>query len=267
MKLDKAIYYLLALFLLITVITGVAHYSKNRPLHVTHEVYATGITPEGVIDPVSTATVGGHGTHELPYSFRVGKVNSLTVHSPRIYTSVKKGQIILFGYNSSKPVNFTVILAESPEWGFGVHLGKDSEKLVNVTKSYYFFNYMKIPSNGVLTFCFESDPTVLAGHVTLKGEEASRFFGYDSFEENLSRAVDSARAFLFLNEIEAGKYLDYSLEHGVPNYFWHHDIGIMYPRMPEACNYIAVRFGRPGRYLEVWIDPNTSQVVGGDTCC
>lgn len=262
----KTVYYLLALLLLITVITGVVYYSKDRPLHVTHEVYTTGITPEGVIDPVSTATVAGHGTHELPYSFRVGKVNSLTFHSPRIYTSVRNRRVILFGYNSSKPVNFTVILGESPEWGFGVHLGKDSEILVNVTESYYFFNYMKIPRNGVLTFCFESDPEVLAAHVTLKGE-TPQFFGYGSFEENLSRDVDSARAFLFLNEIEAGEYLGYSLEHGVPNYFWHRNQGMMYPRMPEACDYIAVRFGRPGRYLEVWIDPDTSQVVGGDTCC
>ncbi len=267
MKLDKATYYLLALLLLVTVITVVVSYSKDRPLHVTHEVYATGVTPEGVIDPVSTATVAGHGTHELPYSFRVGKVNSLTIHSPRLYTSVKKRQVILFGYNSSKPVNFTVILGDSPEWGFGKYLGKDSEILVNVTDSYYFFNYLKTPRNGVLTFCLESDPEVLAAHVTLKGEEAPQFFSYGSFEENLSRAVYSAKAFLSLNEIEAGKYLEYSLEHGIPNYYWHHYRGIMYPRMPEACDYIAVRFGRPGRYLEVWVDPDTSQVVGGDTCC
>lgn len=265
----KTVYYLLALLLFVTVITGVVYYSKDLPSHVIHEVYATGITPEGVIDPVSTATVAGHGTHELPYNFRVGKVNSLTVHSPRLYTSVKKRQAILFGYNSSKPVNFTVILGESPEWGFGNYLGKDSEILVNVTESYYFFNYLKIPRNGVVTFCFESDPTVLAAHVTLKGEEGSHVIGYGSFEENLSRAVDSARAFILLNEIEAWKYLEYSLEYGVPNYFWHRNQGMMYPRMPEACDYIAVRFEqmeRPGHYLEVWIDPDTSQVVGGDTC-
>ena len=263
----KTVYYLLALLLFVTVITGVVYYSKDLPLHVAHEVYATGITPEGVIDPVSTATVAGHGTHELPYNFRVGKVNSLTVHSPRLYTSVKKRQAILFGYNSSKPVNFTVILGESPEWGFGNYLDKDSEKLVNVTESYYFFNYLKIPRNGVVTFCFESDPAVLAAQVTLKGEEVPQFFGYGRFEENLSRAVDSARAFILLNEIEAGKYLEYSLEYGVPNYFWHRNQGMMYPRMPEACDYFAVRFGRPGHYLEVWVDPDTSQVVGGDTCC
>ena len=263
----KTVYYLLALLLFVTVITGVVYYSKDLPLHVTHEVYATGITPEGVIDPVSTATVAGHGTHELPYNFRVGKVNSLTVHSPRLYTSVKKRQAILFGFNSSKPVNFTVILGESPEWGFGNYLGKDSEILVNVTESYYFFNYLKIPRNGVVTFCFESDPAVLAAHVTLKGEEASQFIGKGNFEENLGKAVDSARAFLFLNEIEAGKYLECSLEYGVPNYLWHRNQGMMYPRMPEACDYIAVRFGRPGHYLEVWVDPDTSQVVGGDTCC
>ncbi len=75
------------------------------------------------------------------------------------------------------------------------------------------------------------------------GEEVPQFYSYGSFEENLSRAVYSARAFLSLNKIKAEKYLEYSLEHGDPNYYWHNTRGIMYPRMPEACHYIAVRLG------------------------
>jgi len=147
-------------------------------------------------------------------------------------------------------------------------LDENSEILVNLSESYYYFNYVTVPMNGFISLNFASDPKVLA-HVTLKGEEAPGFIDYGGFDINISRAIDSARVFLSLNGIESGKYLEHRLDYGLPNFFWHRRCGMMHPLLPEAVEYVAVRFeqpDRPGHYLELWVHTVNNQVVGGDMC-
>ncbi len=260
---QRRTYFIVSFFLLVAVISGIVYYSTDKPLKTTHEVSATGSDPMSSTGQASSPVK--KNASQLPYSFEVGRVNSLTVHSPRLYSSVRQGEVLMFGYRSSEPVDLIMTYGEGPEWGFSVESDWDSEILVNISESYCFFDTLRAPRSGVITFSFQAEPDVLA-RVALIGISRSPF---KRAKELDNKAVGIARVFLELNDIEAGKYLDHTVEHGAPNYYWHKITGIQYPLMPEPCDYTSVRFeqkDRPGHFMEVWVNPNSLQVIGGDVC-
>ena len=92
---------------------------------------------------------------------------------------------------------------------------------------------------------------------------------FSGVDEEIDEAVNIARAYLRLNDVDVGKYLQYSVEYGVPNYYWHTNLGIKHPVLPPSCEYIVIRFeqaDRPGHYYEVWVNSETNQIIGGDAC-
>ncbi len=261
----RNVFYLTASLLLATIITGLAYYSEEQPIWITHEVFATGADPMS-----STGVVGSpinKNSNKLPYSFQVGRVNSLTVHYPSIITSVKTGFIIL-GFTSSEPVDFVALASSEPVWGYSIDEAQRDVVLANVSDVYYYYDQIEFNENMILRLYFESDPKTLAS-VTLSGYKIPSFTVFNGVDEEIDEAVNIAKTFLLLNRLDVGKYIQHTIDYGVPNYFWHNNLGIKHPRLPSPCEYLVIRFeqaDRPGHYYEVWVDPETNQIVGGDEC-
>jgi len=203
-----------------------------------------------------------------PYSFKVGMARSRIIITTRLFASVTHRDAIMFGFNSTEPVDFMVVLGDAPEWWFNRKLDEDTVLIVNLTNAYSYFDYLKAPEDGVISFCFKADPEVFAD-VTFKGSKLSFQYRFGGFDEDISDFVGAARAFLKLNDVDVGKYLQHSVENGVPNYSWQKKLGIKYPWVTMPCDYIAVRFeqaNRPGHWYEVWVEQDSMQVIGGGTC-
>ena len=259
----RNIYYLIVCLLLATIVSSVIYYSKELPVWITHEVSATGADSMSSTGMVSTSVK----KYKLPYTFQVGRVNSLTVHSPRIIISVKPGMIII-GFTVTQPVDFLAITSTEPVWGFSSDETETADVLVNVSDVYSYYSQVESSENAVLSLCFQSDPKHLSS-ITLHGYRIPPFKVFSGVDDEIDKAVNAARVFLRLNDVDVGKYLQYSVEYGVPNYYWHINLGIKHPLLSPSCEYIVIRFeqaDRPGHYYEVWVDPETNQIIGGDAC-
>ena len=261
----RNIYYLLVCLLLAIIVSSVVYYSKDQPIWITHEVSATGVDPMTSTGMVSSPIK--KNSNKLPYSFQAGKVNSLTVHSPRIITSVKPG-IIIIGFTATQPVDFMTVASSEPVWGFSLDGSSMVDVLINVSEAYSYYTQVEFSENTVLSLCFQSNPKHLSS-VTLSGYKIPPFKVFNGVDEEIDEAVNIARAFLRLNEVDVGKYLQYSVEQGTPNYYWHTNLRIKHPLLPPTCEYIVIRFeqaNRPGHYYEVWVDPETNEIIGGGAC-
>lgn len=259
----RKIYYIIVCLLLAIIVSSVVYYSKDLPIWITHEVSATGTDPMTSTGMVSSSIK----KIKLPYSFQAGKVNSLTVHSPRILTSVKPG-IIIIGFTATQPVDFMAVASSEPVWGFSLYGSGMVDVLINVSEAYSYYTQIEFSENAVLSLCFKSNPKRLSA-VTLSGYKTPPFTVFGGVDEEIDEAVNMARAFLRLNDVDVGKYLQYSVEQGVPNYYWHINLGIKHPLLPPTCEYIVIRFeqaNRPGHYYEVWVNPETNQIIGGGAC-
>ena len=258
-------YILVSLMVFAAIVVGLIWFPWAQPLIVELKISGYGI-PENM----GTSVVGRHGRRTLPVSFMVGRVNQLTMNDAHLYTIIAPG-FVLFGFESSEPVDCMVVVDDEPNWGYD----RPAESiLVNISGCYEFYDVLEIGESGVLSFCFRADPETLS-NVTLTGEKDAWFTAHRDPSDDVNTAVDTARAFLSLNGVEAGRYLNYSVEYGVPNYYWQKQFqydnlaSLVYQGLPEPCTYIAVRFEqkqRPGHYYEVWVEQGTHQVVGGDTC-
>jgi hypothetical protein len=118
------------------------------------------------------------------------------------------------------------------------------------------------------------DPDTVA-EVRLKAVNYPLFKTYSDHNETLCMGVDAARAFLLLNDVDVGKYLEHSTEYGTPNYYWRKKLEydnvakLLYHNLPEPCEYVSIRFEqkhRRGHYYEVWVTLGTNQIIGGGEC-
>ena len=260
---NRNIFHLIIGLLFVITISSVAYYSKDQPIWINHEVSASGADPMSSTGMVSISTK----KCKLPYTFQVGRINSLTVHSPRIITLVKPGTII-FGFTATQPVDFVTVVASEPVWGFSYDEIQTFDVHVNVSDVYSYYFQIEFRENTVLSLCFKSDPRHLSS-VTLNGFRIPSFKVFSGVDEETDMVVNTARTFLRLNDVDVGKYLQYSMDYGVPNYYWHINLGIKHPVLPPSCDYIVIRFeqaDRPGHYYEVWVDPETYQIIGGGEC-
>lgn len=206
----------------------------------------------------------------LPTSFKVGSVNPLTVHSHRLVSPVGPGYLI-YGFNSSKPVECIVKISMKPVWW---SQEPDDFKVITKVSGYGSYDVVKLLDRRVVSFHFETDPDTVA-EVTLKAVNYPLFKTYSDHNETLCMGVDAARAFLLLNDVDVGKYLEHSTEYGSPNYYWRKKLeydnvaNLLYHNLPEPCEYVSIRFEqkhRPGHYYEVWVTLGTNQIIGGGEC-
>jgi len=252
------------------VIIGLAYYVVERPLTVTHEISAGGPDPVHELDPVSTGRVVGHGVDTLPQTLEVGRVGSLTIHSHRLYKTLWPGETIVYGYNSTGPVDFMVVLGDEPVWGDDHLNPRETEVLVNVTSSTAYFDYYRAWEKEVITFYLEADQETLSS-VTLKGKRVSPFKlgGGGVHSPEVDEATRVGRAFLILHDVDVGKVLESLTESNTPNYYWRKKLGMRFPLMPPPREFYVIRYEqarRLGHYYEVWVDVDSMQVVGGGEC-
>lgn len=67
----------------------------------------------------------------------------------------------------------------------------------------------------------------------------------------------------------AGKVLSLSLENKTANFYWQELIQLAKPNVTGIRSTWVIRFEqalRVGHYFEVWIDSETSQIIGGEQC-
>jgi len=252
------------------VIYGLSYYVVERPLTVTHEIYSGGLDPVNELDPVSTGRVVGHGVDTLPQTLEVGRVGSLTMSRHILYKTVWPGETIVFGFNSTRPVDFMVVLGDEPVWGDDHMNPRETEVLVNVTSSTAYFDYYRAWEKEVITFYFEADQETLSS-VTLKGKRVSplKIGGGGVHDPEVDEAIRVGQAFLILHDVDVGKVLEASTESVTPNYYWCKKLGMRFPLMPPPRECHMIRYEqarRPGHFYEVWVDVYSMQVVGGDEC-
>ena len=250
---------------IIIIIIGVVKFSAVQPLKVGRRVAAYGV-------PANESTGMGAVSvkqHLLPYSFEVGRVNSLTINDVLLHSTVAPG-LVLFGFESLYPVDCWVVLGDESSWGSD----SDDNVLVNVSGCHEYYGVLEITERGVVSFCFKADTDTLS-HVTLMAVRDPQFTRNNDVSDEVSDVVDTARVFLSLNDVDVGDYLSHKAEQGVPNYYWqkefhYHNLGnLAYHRIPEPRDYIAVRIEqkcRPGHFYEVWVELDSNQVLGGGEC-
>jgi len=258
------------IFLACAVIYGLAFYFVESPVTVTHEVYAGGPDTVHELDPVSTGRVVGHGVDTLPQTLEVGRVGELTIHRHRLYKTLWPGETIVYGINSTRPVDFMVVLGDEPVWGDDHLNPQETEVLVNVTSSTAYFDYYRAWEKEVITFYFEADQETLSS-VTLKGKRVSPFDigGGGVHGPDVDEATRVGRAFLILHDVDIGRVLESSTESNTPNYYWRKKFGMRFPLMPPPRDCYVIRYEqarRPGHFYEVWVDIDSMQVVGGGEC-
>ena len=248
---------------ILIIIAGGVRSFMAKPLTVELEIAGTGIP-----DYTSTCVVGHYGRHVLPCSFEVGRVNELTMHEAHLCTTVAPG-LVLLGFESNEPVDCIVVMDDEPSWGFDRQF---DTVLVNVSGRYEFYDVLEITERCVVSFCFKADPETLSS-VTLMAVKNPWFMRHTDSDVTVNDAVDTARAFLELNEVDAGKYLSHTEEQGVPNYYWQKEFqyenlaNLVYHSLPQSCDYIAVRFEQKHRsgHFEVWVEIDSNEIIGGDT--
>lgn len=253
-----------------SIIYGLAYYVVERPLTVTHEIYSGGPDPVNELDPISLGRVVGHGVDTLPQTLEVGRVGSLTIHSHILYKTVWPGETIVFGYNSTRPVDFMVILGNEPVWGDDHSNPRETEVLVNVTSSTAYFGYIRAWEKEVITLYFEADQETLSS-VTLKGKRVSslKIGGGGVHDPDIDEAIRVGQVFLLLHGVDVGKMLEASTELDTPNYYWRKKLGMRFPLLPPPCECYVIRYEqarRPGHFYEVWVEADSMQVVGGGEC-
>jgi hypothetical protein len=235
-----------------------------EPLKVRSRVAAYGV-PANESTGMAAISVK---QYQLPYSFEVGKVSSSTMHDVLLHSTVAPG-LVLFGFESLYPVDCWVVLDDESSWG-----SDGDDVLVNVSGCHEYYGVLEITERGVVSFCFKTDTDTLP-HVTLMAVRDPQFTRHNDVSDEVSDAVDTARVFLYLNDIDVGDYLSHTTEQGVPNYYWqkefhYHNLGnLAYHRIPEPREYIAVRIeqkNRPGHFYEVWVELDSNQVLGGGEC-
>lgn len=249
----------------ILIIIGVVKFSGVQPLKVGRRISAYGI-PENHSTGMGVVSVK---QYTLPYSFEVGRVNSLTMNDVLLHAKVAPG-FVLFGFESTKPVDFWLVLDDESSWGSEV----SDDVLVNVTDCYEYYDVLEMAERSIFSFCFKADIDTLS-HVILMGVSDTQFTRHNDDSGEISDAVDTARVFLSLNDVDVGKYLSHTIEQGDPNYYWQKEFqygnlaNLVYHNLPKSREYIAVRFeqqNRPGHFYEVWVELGSNQVVGGDIC-
>ncbi|MCW4012910.1 MAG: hypothetical protein NWF07_07950, partial [Candidatus Bathyarchaeota archaeon] len=199
-----------SLICIILIIGEVVRFSAVEPLKVRSRVAAYGV-------PANESTgVGSISVKQylLPYSFEVGRVNSLTMHDVLLHSAVAPG-LVLFGFESLEPVDCWVVLGDESSWGSDSY----DNVLVNISGCHEYYGVLDITERGVLSFCFKTDTDTLS-HVTLMGVSDPQFTRHNDVSDEISDAVDTARVFLSLNGVDVGKYLSYTVEQGEPNYYW-----------------------------------------------
>ena len=256
---------LLSLISIILITLAVVKFSTVQPLKVRSRVAAYGV-------PANQSTGVGAVSfkhYKLPYSFEVGRVSSLTMNDVLLHSTVAPG-FVLFGFESLEPVDCWVVLGDESSWGSD----SDDNVLVNVSGCHEYYGVLEITERGVVSFCFKADTDTLS-HVTLMAVRDPQFTRHNDVSDKVSDAVDTARVFLSLNDVDVGDYLSHKTEQGVPNYYWqkefhYHNLGnLAYHRIPEPCEYITVRIEqkyRPGHFYEVWVELGSNQVLGGGEC-
>lgn len=133
-----------SLICIILIIGGVVKFSAEQPLKVRRRIAAYGI-PANESTGMSAVSVK---QYLLPYSFEVGRINSLTMNDVFLHSTVAPG-FVLFGFESLKPVDFWVILDDESSWG-----SDNEDVLVNVTGCYEYYGVLEITERGVVSFCF-----------------------------------------------------------------------------------------------------------------
>ena len=200
----------------------------------------------------------------------MGRVNPLTMNDAHLHTTVMPG-LVLFGFESTEPVDCMVVLDDETSCGFDQQV---DTVLVNLSGCYEFYDALEIGERGVLSFCFKADTETLS-NVTLMAARDIWFAKHRDSSIEVNQAGDTAKVFLSLNGVETGKYQSHTTEQRVPNYYWQKQFrydnlaNLVYQSLPEPRDYIAVCFEqryRPGHTYEVWVEQETYQVVGGDTC-
>ena len=185
----RNIYFLLVGILLVTIISGAVYYSKEQPIWITHEVSATGADPMSSTGVVSVSIK----KYKLPYSFQSGRVNSLTVHSPRIITPVKPG-IIIIGFTATQLVDFLAVSSQEPVWGFSLDDTQMVDVLVNVSDVYSYYKQVEFSDSSILSLCFQSNPKHLSS-VTLNGYNIPSFTVFGGVDEEIDEAVNMTPSF------------------------------------------------------------------------
>ncbi|MCB2172796.1 hypothetical protein KQH65_08675 [archaeon] len=257
-------FFLFSVLCIIGITAAVVRFSGAQPLSLKLEIAGQGITPG------STCVVGYHGRQVLPCSFSVGRVNELTMHTAKLFTEVSPG-LFVFGFESMEPVDCCVILDDDPNWCYnrGVY-----SVLVNVSECYEYYHVFEVKERGILSFCFKTDTETYTS-VTLMAVKDTGFTRHTESSAEVNEAVDTARAFLELNGVDAGRYLSHEVQQRMPNYYWHKVFKytnlahLIYHKVPAPCEYVAICFEqehRPGHFYEVWVELGSNQVVGGDTC-
>jgi hypothetical protein len=177
---------------------------------------------------------------------------------------------VLYGFESLYPVDFWVVLDDESSWGSE----ERDNVLVNMIDCYEYYDVLEIPESDVVSFCFKADTDTLS-HVTLMGVSDAQFTRHNDYSDGISDAVDTARVFLSLNNVDVGKYLSYTVEQGKSNYYWQKEFqysnlaNLVYHSPPETCEYIAVRFeqqNRLGHFYEVWVELDSNRIIGGGEC-
>ena len=251
---------------IVIITVAVVRLSAVQPLKVRSRISAYGVPAN---ESTGMAAVSLK-RYSLPYSFEVGRVNPLTMNDFLLHTKVAPG-LVVFGFESLEPVDCWVVLDDEPSWGFDRQF---DAVLVNVSGRYEFYKVLEITERCVVSFCFKADPETLS-NVTLMGVKNPWFMRHTDSDVNVNEAVDTARAFLELNEVDAGKYLSHTEEQDVPNYYWQKEFqydnlaNLVYHSLPISCEYIAVRFEqkhRSGHFYEVWVEIDSNEIIGGGTC-
>lgn len=256
---------LLSLISIILITLAVVRFSAVQQLKVSYRVSAYGV-------PANQSTGVGAVSfkhYQLPYSFEVGRVSSLTMHDILLHTTVMPG-MVLFGFESTEAVDCWVVLDDEPCWGSDT----SDDVLVYISDCYEFYDVLEIKQRSVISFCFKTDTDTLS-EVTLIGVKDPQFTRHTESSSEVNEAVDTARTFLELNGVDVGRYLSHTVEQGEPNYYWQKEFhypnlaNLVYHNPTEPCENIAIRFeqqNRPGHYYEVWVNPDTFQIIGGDEC-
>jgi hypothetical protein len=255
---------LLSLISIILITLAVVKFSTVQPLKVRSRVAAYGV-------PANQSTGVGAVSfkhYPLPYSFEVGRVSSLTMNDVLLHSTVTPG-FVLFGFESLYPVDCWVVLGDESSWGSD----SDDNVLVNVSGCYEYYGVLEITERGVVSFCFKADTDTLS-HVTLMAVRDPQFTRHNDVSDEISEAVDTAKVFLSLNDVDVGRYLRHTEEQSVPNYYWqkqfkYHLAKLAYHNPKETCEYIAVHFeqqNRPGHYYEVWVELDSYEIIGGGEC-
>jgi hypothetical protein len=260
---NKSKFFLFSVLCIIGITAAVVRFSGTQPLSLELEIAGTGVSLG------STCVVGGYGQQVLPYSFSVGRVNELTMHTAKLFTEVSPG-FFVFGFESMEPVDCCVIIDDEPNWCYnrGVY-----SMLVNVSECYEYYHVFEVKERGVLSFCFKTDIETYT-NVTLMTVKDTGFTRHRESSAEINEAVDTARAFLELNGVDAGRYLSHKVHQRMPNYYWQKVFKytnlahLVYHKVPASCEYVAVRFeqqNHPEHLFEVWVELGSNQVVGGDT--